>query len=85
LPPWAQLKRIDPSRPLHDQVADAKVLIPTTGIVDEASIRAAQGLRLIAQPAAGYNNIAVHVARELGIPVTIAPGGLHVSVAVRSH
>ncbi len=61
------------------------MLIPTTGIVDEASIRAAQGLRLIAQPAAGYNNIAVHVARELGIPVTIAPGGLHVSVAVRSH
>ncbi len=31
LPPWARLHRMDPRRPLAEQVANARVLIPTTG------------------------------------------------------
>jgi phosphoglycerate dehydrogenase-like enzyme len=56
------------------QVANAKVLVPTTGVVDAAAIAAAQDLRLIAQPAAGYANIDLEAAKQRGIPVTIAPG-----------
>ena len=75
LPSWAKLKRMVPTIPLRDQVAHADVLIPTTGTVDEPVIRAAAGrCKLIAQPAAGTDNIAIAVAAELGIPVTNAPG-----------
>lgn len=74
LPPWARLVRVDPSRPLTHQAANARVIIPTTGTVCADLIAAAPRLRLIAQPAAGYNNIDVAAARARGIPVTIAPG-----------
>uniref|UniRef100_A0A383V9Z4 D-isomer specific 2-hydroxyacid dehydrogenase NAD-binding domain-containing protein n=1 Tax=Tetradesmus obliquus TaxID=3088 RepID=A0A383V9Z4_TETOB len=74
LPPWAKLHRMDPTRPLAEQVANAKVLVPTTGLVDAAAIAAAHDLRLIAQPAAGYANIDLEAAKQRGIPVTIAPG-----------
>lgn len=85
LPAWATLRRMDPSRPLCQQVADADVLIPTTGNVDEAVIRAAAGrCKLIAQPAAGFCNIALHVAKELGIPVTNAPGAVAAGVQLSS-
>eukprot|EP00955_Chlamydomonas_euryale_P001867 21216-Chlamydomonas_euryale.AAC.8 len=43
------------------------------GTVDAAVIRAAPKCKLIAQPAAGHDNIDLAVAQELGIPVTIAP------------
>eukprot|EP00882_Tetradesmus_deserticola_P020991 GHRQ01022685.1.p4 GENE.GHRQ01022685.1~~GHRQ01022685.1.p4 ORF type:complete len:100 (-),score=32.39 GHRQ01022685.1:1100-1399(-) len=56
------------------QVANAKVLVPTTGLVDAAAIAAARDLRLIAQPAAGYANIDIEAAKQRSIPVTIAPG-----------
>jgi hypothetical protein len=56
------------------QVANAKVLVPTTGLVDAAAIAAAHDLRLVAQPAAGYANIDLDAAKQRGIPVTIAPG-----------
>ena len=75
LPAWGTLKRMDPNLPLSEQVSQSDVLIPTTGMVDEAVIRAATKCKLIAQPAAGTDNIALDVARELGIPVTTAPGG----------
>jgi phosphoglycerate dehydrogenase-like enzyme len=74
LPPWARLRVMDPSRPLAEQVADARVLIPTTGDVDAAAIAAARDLRLIAQPAAGTANIDVAAAAARGVPVTNAPG-----------
>ncbi|KAG2444479.1 hypothetical protein HXX76_001229 [Chlamydomonas incerta] len=81
LPPWARLRRMDPSRPLVEQVADVRVLIPTTGVVAAADIAAVRDLRLIAQPAAGYNNIDVEAAKQRGVPVTIAPGYNSHSVA----
>lgn len=74
LPPWAKVRVMDTSKPLSEQVQDARVLIPTTGVVDAAAIEAAKGLRLIAQPAAGYANIDVEAAKRRGVPVTIAPG-----------
>lgn len=72
----------DQARPLHEQVADARVIIPTTGRVDAAAIAAAPRLRLIAQPAAGYANIDVEAAKKRGVPVTIAPGALLGKVCV---
>lgn len=74
MPVWAVLRRMDPAKPLSEQVGNAKVLIPTTGVVDRASIEAAHDLRLIAQPAAGYNNIDIEAAQRRRVPVTIAPG-----------
>ncbi len=56
------------------------MLIPTTGLVTARDIQAAEDLRLVAQPAAGYNNIDVEAARARGVPVTIAPGGHRVRV-----
>ncbi|KAG1660833.1 hypothetical protein FOA52_008944 [Chlamydomonas sp. UWO 241] len=81
LPSWARLVRMSGDRPLSEQVANCDVLIPTTGTVDAAIIRAAPKCKLIAQPAAGHDNIDRGVARELGIPVTIAPGSNAQSVA----
>lgn len=81
LPSWAALRVMDTSRPLCEQCQDAKVLIPTTGAVDAAAIEAAAGLRLIAQPAAGYSNIDVAAAKRRGVPVTIAPGSNRHSTA----
>ncbi|KAG2493655.1 hypothetical protein HYH03_008170 [Edaphochlamys debaryana] len=72
---------MDPTRPLAEQVRNARVLIPTTGLVTAADIAAPTDLRLVAQPAAGYNNIDVEAARRRGVPVTIAPGYNQHSVA----
>eukprot|EP00775_Hariotina_reticulata_P013454 gene13454-13580_t len=69
-----ELKRINPLQPLEDQVANAKVLIPTNGLVNAEVIAAAPKLRLIAQPAAGYANIDLQAAKQQGVPVTRAPG-----------
>ncbi|KAF8058046.1 gyaR [Scenedesmus sp. PABB004] len=74
LPPWARLHRMDPRRPLAEQVGGARVLIPTTGEVDAAAIAAPADLRLVAQPAAGFANIDVAAAAARGVPVTTAPG-----------
>ena len=50
------------------------MFIPTTGLVDEKAIKSAPKLKLIVQPAAGHDNIAVDTAASLGIPVCTAPG-----------
>lgn len=74
LPPWARLRRMDPTRPLVEQVAGAHVLVPTTGHVGHREVAAAVNCRLIAQPAAGTANIDKEEAKRRGIPVTFAPG-----------
>ncbi|KAK9823271.1 hypothetical protein WJX72_001486 [[Myrmecia] bisecta] len=81
LPPWAHLKKAKPGVPLCEQVEHADVLIPTTGVVNGDAIRAAPKLKIIVQPASGYNNIAIDVARERGIPVCTSPGVNAASVA----
>lgn len=76
LPSWARLHRMDPTRPLQEQVANARVLVPTNGVISAELIDSVKDLKLIAQPAAGYANIDVEAAKRRGIPVTIAPGRL---------
>lgn len=71
----------DRARPLADCVADVDVLLPSNGRVDAAVIAAATSLRLIQQPAAGYEGIDLDAARARGVPVCNAPGANHVAVA----
>ncbi len=56
------------------QVASADVLVPTTAVCGADVVNAARNLKLIVQPAAGYNNIAVEAAQARGIPVCTSPG-----------
>src|SRR5688500_12794282 len=81
LAPDDELRAWDRTRPLVDEVADIDVLLPSNGLIDAAVISAARALRLIQQPAAGYEGIDVAAARGRGIPVCNAPGANHVSVA----
>ena len=81
LPPWAELRMLDPALPLAAQVGDARVLIPTTGPVPAAAIRAAPRLALITQPASGLDNVDVGAAVAAGVPVCNAPGVNAASVA----
>jgi phosphoglycerate dehydrogenase-like enzyme len=67
---------MNPALPLAQQVANARVLIPTTGLVNAEVIAAAPHCKLIAQPAAGTANIDKDEAKRRGIPVTYAPGGV---------
>src|SRR5262249_30432922 len=71
----------DRARPLADVVGDVDVLLPSNGPVGAAEIAAAPRLRLIQQPAAGYDKIDVGAARARGIPVSNAPGANHGAVA----
>lgn len=71
----------DHAVPLADAVCDVDVLLPSNAQITPEVIAAAPHLRLIQQPAAGYEQIAIDAARERGIPVCNAPGTNHVSVA----
>lgn len=74
LPSWASLRMMDSALPLEQQVQDAHVLVPTTGVVSAASIAAAKDLQLIVQPASGYNNIDLAAAKARSIAVCTSPG-----------
>lgn len=74
LPEWAELRIVDSTKPLGDQVADTEVIIPTTGPLPAQVVEAAPKLQLILQPAAGYSNIPLEAAKARGIPVCNAPG-----------
>jgi len=54
---------------LH-HIADAEVVVTNKVVLDEPILRAAPELRLICLTATGYNNVAVDVARDLGIVVS---------------
>lgn len=71
----------DRTQPLTSIAADVDVLLPSNGHIGADVIAAATRLRLIQQPAAGTEGIAVDAARARGIPVCNAPGTNHVSVA----
>ncbi len=59
---------------VRDAIADADVVLPSNGAVDAEAITHAARLRLIQQPAAGYDGIDLDAARARGIPVCNAPG-----------
>jgi phosphoglycerate dehydrogenase-like enzyme len=61
-------------RPLIEQLADVDVLLPSNAPIRAAEIAAATRLRLIQQPASGYEWIDLAAARAHDIPVCNAPG-----------
>jgi phosphoglycerate dehydrogenase-like enzyme len=63
-----------PGGSLADAVRDAEVILPSNARLDAAAIDAAPRLRLIQQPAVGYEGIDLAAARARGIPVCNAPG-----------
>ena len=71
----------DPARPLLEQLADIDVALPSNGVFGANEIAAAPGLRLIQQPAVGFEGIDLMAARARGIPVCNAPGSNTDSVA----
>jgi lactate dehydrogenase-like 2-hydroxyacid dehydrogenase len=62
------------ARPLVDELRDAQVILPSNGRIDAAAVAAPRDLRLIQQPAAGYEAIDLDAARARGVPVCNAPG-----------
>jgi phosphoglycerate dehydrogenase-like enzyme len=71
----------DRAHRLADVVAHVDVILPSNGPIDAAVIDAAKQLKLIQQPAAGYERIDLDAARARNIPVCNAPGANHVAVA----
>jgi len=64
------LKPRDPSKSLAEQIAGTHVIVPTTEPVPGEAIEAcAPTLKIIAQPAAGFDAIDVKTAKRLGVPV----------------
>ena len=77
-----EIRMFDPKKgPLAQQVAAARVLVPTTGLVPAEAIDAALDLVLITQPASGLDNVDLDAARRRGVPVCNAPGVNAASVA----
>src|SRR5687767_1585825 len=62
------------ARPLADELRDADVILPSNARIDAAAIAAPRDLRLVQQPAAGYEGIDLDAARARGVPVCNAPG-----------
>ncbi len=71
----------DRAVPLAQAIAPADVVLPSNARLDADAIAAAPALRLIHQPAAGYEGIDLDAARGRGIPVCNTPGANHVAVA----
>ena len=64
----------DPSVPLREQLADVDIALPSNAPFGAEEIAAAPRLRLIQQPAVGYERIDRDAARARGIPVCNTPG-----------
>lgn len=72
---WAQ------RGPLAAAIAGAQVVLPSNAGLPGALIQETPSLRLIQQPAAGYDGIDLAIAQTLGVPVCNAPGTNGASVA----
>lgn len=72
---WAQ------RGPLAAAIAEADVVLPSNAGLNRAQIEGSPKLRLIQQPAAGYDGIDLEAARDRGVPVCNAPGTNPHSVA----
>lgn len=70
----AEVALHDRTRPLEEQLADVDVLLPSNAHIGARELSAAPKLRLIQQPAAGYEGIDRACARARNIPVCNAPG-----------
>jgi phosphoglycerate dehydrogenase-like enzyme len=74
LPAGATIRVRDYDRPIAHEVRDAHVIIPSNAWIGAAEIDAARDLRLIQQPAAGWDVVDIDAARAHGVPVCNAPG-----------
>lgn len=81
LPSHARIRVRDPQQPVAEIIEDAAVLLPSNARIGPDELAAAKALRLIQQPAAGYDGIDLAAARARGIPVCNAPGANHGAVA----
>jgi len=70
----AEVSVRDPTRPLAPQLGDTEVALPSNARFGAAEIEAAPRLRLIQQPAVGYENIDLAAARARNLPVCNTPG-----------
>jgi D-3-phosphoglycerate dehydrogenase len=65
---------------IHD-VADCDAILLRTAAVSRSVLEAGGNLRVVARHGAGYNNVDIDAASELGIWVTNAPDSTTISVA----
>lgn len=63
-----------PGVTVAEAIEDADVVLPSNGRIDRAALEGARRLRLVQQPAAGYDAIDLEAAEALGVPVCNAPG-----------
>jgi phosphoglycerate dehydrogenase-like enzyme len=77
----AEFSTRDHARPLADQLREVEVVLPSNSPLDATAIAAAPRLRLIQQPAVGYEWIDLEAARARSIPVCNTPGSNADSVA----
>ena len=64
----------DMHRPLAEQLVDVDVVLPSNAPFGAEELVSATRVRLIQQPAAGYERIDLAAARARGVPVCNAPG-----------
>jgi phosphoglycerate dehydrogenase-like enzyme len=81
LPAGATIRVRSGGRPLVDELADADVILPSNARIDAAAIAAPRALRLIQQPAVGYEGVDLGAARARGVPVCNAPAVNSAAVA----
>lgn len=74
LPAGATISIRAPGEAVRDAIRDADVILPSNGRVTAAELEAAPHLRLVQQPAAGYDGIDLDAARARGVPVCNTPG-----------
>jgi phosphoglycerate dehydrogenase-like enzyme len=81
LAPGDEIVIWDRTCPLATALTDAEVVLPSNARLGADAIATAGHLRLIHQPAAGYEGIDLEAAQARGIPVCNTPGANQVAVA----
>jgi len=81
LPDWCRFRLADPRQPLEAQVSNAAVLVPAAARITRDVIESAKNLRVIIQPAAGYELIDIDECGARNIPVRVGRGVSAQSVA----
>ncbi|HKA86726.1 MAG TPA: NAD(P)-dependent oxidoreductase [Haliangiales bacterium] len=81
LPAGASIRVRHFARPLLDELRDANVILPSNSRIDASAVAAPRDLRLIQQPAVGYEGVDLDAARARGVPVCNAPAANSAAVA----
>ncbi|MCK6550112.1 hypothetical protein L6R52_30030 [Myxococcota bacterium] len=81
LPEGTTISARAPGEPVRDAIRGADVVLPSNGRITAIELDASPSLRLVQQPAAGYDGIDLAAARARGVPVCNTPGANAGSVA----